>query len=170
MQTTDPTALGGLALSYGGVAYGNSTPDALASAGVPADVILAAVKAVLAVRVDAVAEALRSAIVTSGTGQAMEYQQAQVEAFDALAATSAPAAGTYPMLEASIGIDIDPSTGKAATDVLGVARSVKAAFSAWLAIGAAIRGARLRGKDQIEAATTVEAAIAAFAAITWPAA
>ncbi len=84
-------------------------------------------------------------------------------------APSSATAEKYPMLAATIGTDIDPETGAAATDILGVARSVQAARDAWLAIGSAIRGTRLKAKAAIDAAATVEAAQAAFDAVEWPA-
>ena len=71
------------------------------------------------------------------------------------------------MLAASIGVDVDPKTQAPATDVLGVARAIQAAYAGWLAAGSAIRGARLKGKAAIGAATTIEAAAAAFDAIVW---
>ncbi|GEP11823.1 hypothetical protein [Methylobacterium gnaphalii] len=156
-------------LIVGGTQYIAATLAQLAERGVaPADV-LALAKRTLTEDVDARAEALRLSIATPGAGQAMEYQETQAQAFAALQASPAsvtPAA--YPMLAASIGIDIDPSTNAPATDVLGVARAVQKAYAAWLAAGAAIRGARLHGKAAIEAAATPAAAAQAFDAIDWP--
>lgn len=136
----------------------------------PAPVIdLAALKARLKAQVDTDAEALRLKFITSGSGQAMEYQEAYAQAQVAMAATGAVKASDYPMLAATIGVDLDPETGKPATDVLGVARSVKAAYEAYLQVGAAIRGARLLAKAEIDAATDADLAQAVFAAIAWPA-
>ncbi len=98
----------------------------------------------------------------------MEYQEAQAEAVAALAAGGTPAPSAYPMLAASIGLDVDPDTGSPAADVLGVARAVRQRYQAWVTLGAAIRGARLKGKADVAAALTVEAAAAAVDAIVWP--
>lgn len=143
--------------------------DLVAVYGVSEATVLPAFKAALGVRVDAVAEDLRSKITTPGAGQAMEYLQVQTEAYTALNGSADKAtADTYPMLAATIGIDVDPSTNAPATDVLGVARSVQQQFNAWLKVGAAIRRGRLAGKLAIDAATTLDAAAAACDAIVWP--
>ncbi len=161
-----------LTFAYQGRVFVDVDTEAASPPVAPVEIILAAAKAALAVRIDAHAETLRRIIATPGAGQAMEYQQVQVEAFDALAlaAGTVPDAAAYPMLAASIGLDIDPDTKAPATDVLGVARSVKAAFAAWLALGSAIRRARLKGKAAVDAAETIAAAVAAFDAIDWPSA
>lgn len=125
-------------------------------------------KAALAKQVDSDAERERLKLITPGSGQAMEYQEAYAQAQAALAAIGDVKASVYPMLAATIGVDFDPQTGKPATDVLGVARSVKAAYEAYLQAGAAIRGARLLAKAEIEAAADADLAQAVFAAIQWP--
>jgi hypothetical protein len=130
--------------------------------------LLSMTKAGLKKAVDDQAEALRLTLITPGSGQAMEYQEAYAQAQAALGASGAVKPTDYPMLAATIGVDFDPDTGKAATDVLGVARSVKAAYEAYLMAGAAIRGARLLAKAEIEAAADADLAQAAFAAIKWP--
>jgi hypothetical protein len=126
------------------------------------------VKAEMKAAIDASAEALRLTLITPGAGQAMEYQEAYAQAQAALAADGPVKDADYPMLAATIGVDFDPSSKKPATDVLGVARSVKAAYEAYLLAGAAIRGVRLTGKAKIDAATDEAAARAAFKAISWP--
>lgn len=130
---------------------------------------LAPLKGMLKAQVDATAEALRLTLITPGSGQAMEYQEAYAQAQAALAVSGTVKASDYPMLAATIGVDIDPETGKPAADVLGVARSVKAAYEAYLQAGAAIRGARLLAKAEIDAAADAITAQAVFAAIQWPA-
>jgi len=125
-------------------------------------------KAQLKARVDAKAEEVRLTLITPGSGQAMEYQEAYAQAQAALAATGTVKDTDYPMLAATVGIDTDPQTGKAAKDVLGVARSVKAAYEAFLTAGAAIRGARLGGKAAIQAAGNAADAQSACDAISWP--
>ncbi|KAA0124026.1 hypothetical protein CIW48_08995 [Methylobacterium sp. P1-11] len=96
----------------------------------------------------------------------MEYQEAYAQAQTALGVTGTVSASDYPMLAATIGIDVDPKTAK---DVLGVARSVKAAYEAFLGGGASIRGARLAGKQAVDAAATIDDACAAVDAVSWPA-
>lgn len=136
----------------------------------PTSASLATLKIALGQDIDAEAERLRQTLITPGSGQAMEYQEAQRQAEAALAGTDAEAtAVAYPMLAVTIGIDVDPLTGQPATDIKGVARAIHAAWSLWLAIGSQIRGARLAAKAAVEAATTADAARAARAAVAWPA-
>ena len=168
MTTLQMLAVEPIIVDTAGMSYRGQTYLALAKLGVPAAALLAAVQTFLRGKVDATAENLRTALLTPGAGQAMEYQEAQAEAEAALAAGGTPTPAAYPMLAASIGLDVDPSTGAPAADVLGVARSVQARVQAWLTLGAAIRGARLHGKAAIDAALTVEAAAAAVDAIAWP--
>ncbi len=146
-----------------------ATPSDLISQGVPAAVVLPVVKAALKAEVDAQAEALRGLLITAGTGQAMEYQESQAQAFAALATPETATPERYKMLAATIGLDLDPTTGSPATDVLGVARSIKAAYDAWETAGAAIKRGRLSSKAAIDAAPDLDAAAAAFAAVEWPA-
>lgn len=129
---------------------------------------LPAIKSALKRRVDDTAEGLRLKLITPGAGQAMEYQEAYAQAQAALAAAGTVNASDYPMLAASIGVDIDPQSGKPATDVLGVARSVKVAYEAYLQAGAAIRGTRLLAKAEIGASADAITAQTVFAAIKWP--
>jgi hypothetical protein len=158
-------------LAHGGLTFYAATPAELLAHGVPASVVLPVIKAALKVAVDDRAEALRGLLITPGAGQAMEYQEAQAQAFavleDPAAALAAP--GRFQMLAVSVGVDLDPQTNAPATDLVGVARSIKAAYDGWQMAGAAIRGARLRGKAAIDAAVDLDAAAAAFAAVEWPA-
>lgn len=125
---------------------------------------LDALKAQLVAQIDIDAEAQRALYITPGSGQAMEYQQAAVEAGALLAALAAdpahePTPGAYPMLEASVGIDGDTLADVAAT--------VAAMHAQWQAIGSAIRGARLAAKAAVLAAED-EAAARAAAVVAWP--
>lgn len=158
-----------LTLDHEGMSYRMKSLTELQTDGLPEAVIVPAVQAYLRSLVDAEAERRRGLVTTAGSGQAMEYQEAYAQADAALAAPTKATAALYPMLAATIGIDIDPETKAPATDVLGVARSVKAAYAAWSIYGAAVRGARLAGKAAIDAAVTVEAACAAFDGVSWPA-
>ncbi|MGU3668019.1 hypothetical protein ACLBX9_27850 [Methylobacterium sp. A49B] len=135
---------------------------------------LVATKTALKAQVDARAEQMRLTLITPGSGQAMEYQEAFNEAVLVTNALAANAGATidpakYLMLASSIGFDTDPQTGRPTTDVPGEARAVLAAYDAYQRAGAAIRGARLKGKADIDAAANDAAAQAAFAAIVWPA-
>ncbi|MCJ2053982.1 hypothetical protein [Methylobacterium sp. J-070] len=130
-------------------------------------------KADLKAQIDARAEALRLTLITPGSGQAMEYQEAYAEAVQVDAASKANPAATfdpvaYPMLAASLGYDLDPTTGKPTVDIPGEARAVLAAYDAYQKAGAAIRAARLAAKATVEASTDTRSAQAAFGAIRWP--
>lgn len=156
-----------LNVDHAGFGYRGAGLDTLRGAGVPEAVLLAAYKADAQARVDAEAEALRARVMTSGAGQAMEYQEAATQAFAALdAAPETVTDDRFPMLAASVGIDVDPQTGAVAVDVLGVARSVKRAYLQWQGLGSAIRGARLTAKAAIAAAADI-AAVDAVAPV-WP--
>ena len=158
--------------AYNGASFRNSTIAEALAWGIPDSALLSVVKAMLTDRVDASAEALRLTLITPGSGQAMEYQEAYAEAVQVDAATKAGQtvdAKSFPMLSASIGYDIDPQTKQPTTDVIGEARSVLAAYDAYQKAGAAIRGARLDAKKKIGDANTTVAASAAFDAIVWPA-
>lgn len=155
-------------VEHGGLSYGGLSLWELQREGVPASAILSGLQMALKVAVDTKAEVLRSSITTPGTGQAMEYQESQSQAAAALKAPSSATAAKYPMLAASIGIDIDPSTGSAAEDVLGVARAVMASYDQWLQIGAAIKQIRLTAKRAIDEALSPEAAAETYGAIAWP--
>jgi hypothetical protein len=168
VPTLSLLALQPLDVDHGGLGYRCQTLAQLEAAGVPCAVRLAAVQGYLAARVDAQAEALRGRLITLGAGQSLEYQETQAQALAALAAPGTATAAAYPMLAATIGVDVDPQTDAPATDVLGVARAVQAAAARWLTAGAAIRAARLSGKAAIAAASSVEDAAAAFDAIDWP--
>lgn len=160
-----------LNFTHDGIVYVDAQPDLLAERGVPAEAILAAAKVAACEQIDAAAEVARLTFITPGAGQAMEYQEAitqAVSALDAAAAGRPVSAEEYPMLAATIGLDRDPSTGAAATDVLGVARAVKAGYAAFAVPGAAIRGLRLSAKAAIDAAGTL-AAIEAAARVAFPA-
>lgn len=121
---------------------------------------LSEIKAALKAAIDAGAEAERLKYITGGAGQAMEYQQAAAEASSFLAAAhpTDPPAGTYPMLEASVGIDGDT--------LADVATVVATMFAQWQVVGSAIRAARLAAKQAIDLAETIEDARAVT--VAWP--
>lgn len=166
-ENTTLLALLRVDIAHDGLTHLDASLATLKDRDVPSAVILDAVKAALSGRVDADAERVRTRVLTTGAGQALEYQETQAQAAAALKAPSSATAEKYPMLAASLGIDVDPETGAKAQDILGVARSVQAARDAWLAIGSAIRGTRLKAKAAIATAATVEEAAAAYNAIDW---
>ena len=156
-------------VDHDGLSYRGMPLSDLQAAGLPEGVVLAAAKESLKARIDEAAEVLRGRVLTTGSGQALEYQEVQAQANAALKAPSKATANAYPMLAATVGVDVDPETQEPSNDVLGVARSVVAAYAAWNVIGAEIRGARLKGKASVDEAPSIEAAADAFDAIAWPA-
>lgn len=163
-----------LALRFGKqiVMGANGKPEAVAYPPVS----LTLLQANYCADIDAQAEKQRLIYITPGAGQAMVYLQKQTQATAALAAvaakppmTAADGAAAFSLLAAEVGITDDPSTGKPAADVFGVARNVQALSAAWLPIAAAIEAARLKTKAAISAATTADAAQAARNAVAWPA-
>jgi len=127
---------------------------------------LGGIKTDLKTHLDAAAENERLKYITSGSGQAMTYQQKAAEAAACLADTD-PDPADYPLLAAEIGI-----TGATLAEV---AQAVHDAHQMWRMIGAQIEAARLGGKAAIEAApsaeaaqTALDAALAALEAIAPP--
>lgn len=125
----------------------------------PARVELGVVKATYTRAVDELAEAQRLRWITPGEGQALTYQRKVEEAKRAVL-EAAPAAGDYPMLAASVGIDGD--------DVKAVGTLVLAMDAQWAVIGAAIERRRMSAKRDIQSAEDEEAILAIMAGITWP--
>ncbi len=121
---------------------------------------VAQVQATLTSRIDAVAEGIRAKYLTPGSGQAFTYLQKLAEARAYLAAAK-PVDSDYPLLNASLGIE-----GATIADVAAMVTKIAAL---WTVIAAAIETARLGGKAAIGASLDVEAALAAFNAIKWPA-
>lgn len=126
---------------------------------------LSEIKAALCLEVDNEAERERLRYITAGAGQAMVYQRKGEEArrFVAWRADhsepAAPDAGTFPILEASIGVE-----GASLDDVASL---VIATEDAWVAVAARIERARLSGKAAIDAAMTEAAVRSARAAVVW---
>ena len=106
-------------------------------------------------RIDAAAETERAKYITSGAGQAMVYQQKQAEAH----AYTANPSGTYPHLQAEIGI-----TGRTLEEV---AQTVLAMEAGWTRVSATIEAARLSAKAAIRACTTVEAVDQVLDSLRW---
>jgi len=122
--------------------------------------LLADLKARLAARIDAEAEAARLSFITGGAGQAMIYQRKGEEARALIAAGGTPAAQDYPILAASVGIEAD--------NLGDVAQMVVAREAAWVSAGAAIEAVRLAAKKAVSVAETADDAVAEASSLTWP--
>lgn len=103
---------------------------------------LAALKAALAARVDAEAEALCLRFVTPGTTQAMRYQRKEAEARAWLDDNSV----TGPFLAAEAA-DCEMSVAEVVAEVMAMA-------DPWLLIGSRVEARRMRTKRRIAAAQT----------------
>lgn len=109
--------------------------------------------------VDAAAETARLLFLTPGAGQAMTYQQKEVEA-DAILSDGAPSATDYPFLAACIGVDGDT--------LAEVGSVIRARRDAWVLAGAQIEQTRLHAKQAIRAATTPAEIDTILSTLTWP--
>lgn len=144
-------------LTHEGKAYVAWTPAQLTAAGVPHAPILDALKTALKAAIDYEAERQRLRWITPGAGQAMTYARKVEEAKVVQVADEADPE-EFPLLAASIGIDGD--------DIEAVAATVLAMDTAWAQTGAAIEGARLGAKRDVDHAEDIAAAIAVSPA--WP--
>jgi hypothetical protein len=118
---------------------------------------LTTVKAEASARIDREAELARLKYITSGSGQALEYQEAAEEAARYVATNGA---GAYPMLQASV------DAGEAA-DLASAAALISTRENAWATVGANIRRLRLTAKRAVDAAASVDE-VAAAASVAWP--
>ncbi len=111
--------------------------------------------------IDTAAERSRLLFITAGAGQALTYQQKRAEA-DRFAESTAEerANGSFPLIDASLGIDGE--------DRAAVAARVRTTTAAWTALAATIERLRLGGKVAATAATTW-AELEAAKTINWPA-
>lgn len=111
--------------------------------------------------VDAAAEKARSAVLTVGAGQAMEYAEVAAEA----EASVSGGGGPFPLLQASIDAgELDPRTGEAVSSLGQAAEVVLYARERWIQAAAAIREERLRAKSAIRSADENFAALAEIVA------
>lgn len=129
---------------------------------------LAALKIAALARVDVAAEAARMAFLTTGAGQAMEYQATEAEGrayVNALSAGQSPDLANYPFIKA----EYDAMTEAAGTppDVMDVVYMVVGMANLWIMAGAEIKRLRRAAKLAIESATT-PTQIRAAQQITWP--
>lgn len=119
------------------------------------------------VAIDTEAERQRCRYLTPGAGQMQEYQQIALEAAAVLAGD--PEAGflKYPLLAASIGIEV-PRTSDDLADLRAVASQVQGRRAALYGIGVGIRRERLRLKAEAAAATTPMELSSVLMSAKWP--
>lgn len=122
---------------------------------------LAKMKADATVAVDRGAEMARLRFITSGAGQALEYQATEAEARRAVVDPSPDFAG-YPFLAA------EWHAGGNVGGVVDIADVVLVQTAAWQMVGSEIKRLRRTAKIAIDAATSA-AEVAAAANISWPA-
>ena len=117
--------------------------------------------------IDRSAENCRTQYITPGAGQAAVYLAKQAEA-DALQSDTKPDPANYPFLSVSVGVEIDPTTGKPCADVKAVAALVRGTAAAWTKTAADIEGKRMVAKKAVDAATTYADAVAVMNNVAWP--
>ena len=142
------------------------TQDALeaAAAAAPTPDPMGTARARALALVDEAAEERRRLVLTPGAGQALVYQCKAAEAADCLAHWSAeipPSAGTYPFLDAEVGI----SGGS----VIEVAEAIAQISAGWRPYGAAIETIRLGAKRAIAMAADQSAINDILVGLSWPA-
>jgi len=113
---------------------------------------LAALKAQGKARVDVAAGEARLKYITDAPGQELTYDRKRREALQAIDDPT-PTAQKYPVLAASIGIEV-PTTGNAKADFDAVCALVISRETAWAAAASQIEALRLGGKQAVEAATS----------------
>ena len=123
------------------------------------------VKAEAKAAVDREAGFARLKYITDAPGQDLTYDRKRREALQALD-DAAPTAQKYPVLSASIGIEV-PNTGNAKADLDAISNLVIARELQWAAIASQIEALRLGAKKAIQDAATVEA-VQAAAQVSWP--
>lgn len=99
-------------------------------------------------RIDQCAERARLRHITGGIGQALVYQEKAEQAVDYITAGYPSDLSSYPYLQAEAN-----ATGK---NSIQIADDVLTQRSAWIAVGADIEEARLRGKKTIREATDID--------------
>lgn len=112
-----------------------------------------------AMTVDTEAENVRLQFITTGSGQAMVYQEkvAQAQAYEA---ATVPQDADYPLLMAEsnvTGMSIDL-----------VAQNILDTRAQWLLIATAIEQTRLQAKEDIQAALTPEEVYSIITNLVWP--
>lgn len=126
----------------------------------PADI-----KEQIKAQIDSAAETARSKYITQGAGQALTYDRKRREALQAID-DPAPTAEKYPVLSASIGIEV-ANTGNLKTDFDAISTMVIAKERQWALVANAIEVLRLGAKKAVDEAASVAEAQAA-AQVAWP--
>ncbi|MDX6806307.1 hypothetical protein [Terrihabitans rhizophilus] len=121
---------------------------------------LSEVKARLAAEIDAAAGTARSGFITVSAGQEMTYQAKLAEA-RRWSETADPQDADFVLLSFEVGIT--------APTMEGVVDVVLNQNAMWELIGGSIEGKRLGAKKAVNAAGSIEEAIAVADGITWPA-
>ena len=116
-------------------------------------------KAAACATIDALAETLRSTVLTPGSGQMAAYQEKERQA-RALLQDDTPTEGEYPDIFNEIGITA-ASAGE-------VAMAVTTAAETWRAFGRLVERARLAGKKAVSEASDAAGVLAARDGIVWP--
>lgn len=108
--------------------------------------------------IDQQAEDTRLKYLTPGSGQAMVYNEKNIQA-QVFLNDQSPTAEKYPMIYGEVGI-----TANTATEV---AQIVLGMYQQWKVLGATIETIRLTAKKQIDDATTLQQCRDILASITW---
>jgi hypothetical protein len=119
--------------------------------------------------IDAAAEGVRLKYITDGSGQAAVYILKEREATACLAgytSGSPPAEGIFPLLDASVGIEINPLTLATCANAYAVAVVVDILATQWKTVAAVIENKRLGAKRAVDEATTM-AELRAAANVDW---
>lgn len=116
--------------------------------------------------IDGQAEHERLVLITPGSGQAMVYLEKQREA-RAFQADPAPDEAAYPLLAASVGVDVVPGTGEPVGTMEAAAAVILAIAGEWAQAAASIEGRRRRAKRAAAGAADVASVEAAMTAEGW---
>jgi hypothetical protein len=114
--------------------------------------------------VDEKAEEVRQSLTTKYAGQYAEYNEVYAEALEvkALPLSQTIDTGTYPYLDADIGVTFSPLINRVVNTVREAADLVVVTRDLWRIDGAQIRTARLEAKKNIRDAATDDAALQIF--------
>jgi len=147
-----------ITIQHNGTTYFCETPADAEAAGVPAAVVLDALRADAKARIDQAAGRARARYITTAPGQEAVYLLKERQARE-FAAAGYPKASVPPLIQADV--DAGAGTAQAAAD------AIIAQADAWIALAARIEQARRAGKAAVDAATDSAAIDAAVdAAIT----
>lgn len=123
------------------------------------DTSLANVQVMLCANVDSQAETIRLKYITPGSGQVGVYMLKYLEALD-ISANASPIANDFPLNNASVGLPGISTIQQAANTTLNQ-------FGLWILVAAQIEEIRLSTKGNINAANSVNSALAAYNSLSW---